>query len=529
MADDTPRMLQALLDRIVRETDTFEHREHGKPFLPSDGELFKRVEFEQYCLDIERLLGCDPETLGAPSEARQFATTLFHASWMYIPTAGLFLDSDGMFRALKLKDGHRNWQQTAISDRIREIERALSSESGTISRSSGGTFIQPIQVEFPSLLVLYVTGVTKDAPPRYYTVKVRTLTQAGLDKGTGLQELLDAIAAGDNNAFYSIHYAGFPGDDRLRAFPEEAQAGLETMRARLEQGLHPLQQKDGRRFLEAITLHFQRQWGDRETQLLTRERAQSDVAHELCHDLYDALAMLKNARASVRADDPGTLRSVVAAIECVRAGFATPWLLRHKGKDGNAGPVWVEARAPAQAEIDTLFALFDRKLQIICNGARPLPRSVEVTHELCIDGVPVGAPLVIDLGQPADVSDAAEGEEVIPPVLWPCAYDNSDSIFDREGQRSLLFSPHAELIRNAVAAAEKMDDRAAALGISIRIDVASDGSSINGMVQSGLKRSQGLSGAARKIPLKLAAMSQGLSAKVFLRDGCLVVTWELVL
>jgi hypothetical protein len=533
MTDDKSRMLQALFDRVARETDAFEKREADKPFLPSDTRHFKRHEFKQYCLDIERLLGCDSETLGIDSK-RQSAT-LYHANWMFIPTAGLFLDSDDSFLPLTLKDTHRNWQRAALLDRLAEIETAVKAGgTGTMSRPLAGAMGTPIQTELPCIVILYCAGRADAGTGQFYTVTFRTVADDSASNIASLSELADVVRSGSDNSFYALHYAGFPSEGRLKTLSPAATATLDDVRNRLESGTHPLQNAHGRRFLEAVTLHFQRQWGDREAQLLLREHAQSDVAHELCHDLYDSLTLLKHARNALDAKaNANEVRSLSAAIESVRSCFATPWLLRLRRKEETHEPIWTDPRPPSASEIAALFAAFERKLWIICNGARPLKRHVKVVRHLSIDGAPIdGAaePLVIDLGDPPDsVSPTGRGDGLMPPVIWPCGYTNRASIFDREGNRSLLFSPQSELLRNAVRAAERADHLAAALGIIVTLDIASDGSRINGSVRNGLKDGHAMSGADRKLCDKIQLMSHGLKATFAERNGFFEANWELSL
>jgi len=269
MTTNMLRMLETLFDRIARETHAFEEREADKPFLPTDKEHFKQNEFEQYCLDIERLLGCDPDALGmAPSG--ELGTTLYHATWMYIPNSGLFLDSDDSFVPMALREDRRFWQRTAVLDRLREIEQAIDQpDGGTISRPSTLGGATPIQLELPCLLILYVAGQVDGAAGQFFSVTFNTLSDAAASNREAIETLSGIVRRGSDKGFYALHYAGFPTEDQLRSMPVDALAALDLCRDQLNGGVHPLiEDQQTRRFLEAITLHFQRQWGDREAQLL---------------------------------------------------------------------------------------------------------------------------------------------------------------------------------------------------------------------------------------------------------------------
>ena len=311
---------------------------------------------------------------------------------------------------------------------------------------------------------------------------------------------------------------------------EDSRTRIERVACSLEDGERIAQSDASKLTFEAATLHFQRQWGDREGTLKAQAQAQDLIAHQLCHDLYDSLELLKKVETAIDTQ-PGLGRIsnlVRGAKENIRAGFAGPWLQRYRMKVDEHEPVWATVQAPSDASIRRLFDFFDLRLETVCNAVRPMGSSPQLRRHHYVDGVPHGEALHWNLGEEGAGAEQFSRMDDSSP-MWPFSYSRSSPTFTKEGQRSLLFSPHHELLRNALSAAEDMAPEEAKRGIEVGIDVASGGSRISGFVRNAISRSQGVSAFAENLGDKLAQMSLGLSAEVSVSSGMLEISWSIAL
>jgi hypothetical protein len=526
MDDDLKPMLETLFERIKTETSEFERREHGKPFLPaSDG--FTKGQFDHYCLDLERLIGCDPNSPDLADDD----TALYHASWMHVTGEGLYQDSNLTIRRRSELLGPQNILRSYMGE-IRKAVLDLNG-NGLLPRYMGN-MDTPLQIEPPFLLILYVSGTNAD--PRVSRPYIVSDIFATIDKSNSarLENFSRAIGQSWEKAFMSLHYATLPHEESAGRIVEGHRERFREIGRRINMGTHPIQTPLGRSFVDAVTLHFQRQWGDREVHLLERSRGeeivQGRVAHDLSHHLYETIIMLQRARdpraPSTEAALARMRRYITAAEEIMRTCFAAPWLTRLQSKKDPQGPVWENSRRPTEEDIDILFEQFDGKILRICDAERPLDLGVVLTRRFSVDGIRRGEELRVDLGLSPE-SWAQRAEPRGDTQMWPLVHQVGESVIAREGKRSLLFGPVSELIRNAVAAAAEMDERAAQLGIEVDIDVATDGSRIIGSVRNGLNFGHDMSGDDQELASKIESMTIGLKATVSAKNNWLEVDWVL--
>jgi hypothetical protein len=138
------------------------------------------------------------------------------------------------------------------------------------------------------------------------------------------------------------------------------------------------------------------------------------------------------------------------------------------------------------------------------------------------------------LGDPAGAELLSYNQQDDVCELWPLAYGAGAGSFEREGYRSLLFSPHFEAIRNAMSATQDMDIETGERGISVAIDIKSDGSAICGTVLNALQKDVFLPRDLGKIQRKIEQMgdtirAEMLEATIEGMGRCALVEWKLSL
>lgn len=540
-ADSTAALaLDILMERVRWEGSEFERDVEGDPFLPDATSKDAQERFTHFCVDLERFVGCDRQSLGLPPSTER-PCQLYHATWMSIPGRGVLLDSFGrLAENHEVPSDHRSFLYQFV-DAVRKVIETPSKSSplprffgpkGT-DMSAGHFFIRP-----PFLLILYASGRPASDSNKFYNLINGVFSGDAIADGKLMKRFAKAIETGGRHAFYALHYATLPSKDRRNLLSAGIRPKLDEIIGAIEKGEHKLQSGLGADFVEAVTVHFQRQWGDRQEyqrKLATSQRAiEGNISHDLCRNLYYAIGLLDQGKKLVQTAPQEKIANVgrylEAADESIHACFAVPYLSRRSRK-GDTRPIWQKrSHLVTDSEVEALVTMFDRKLIAICDAERPLRRHVEVWREYSVDGVVRSRDRILDLGEaPGDWNMEMQPR---PFSGWPFADRRQESTIDNQGRQAILFGPQTELIRNAIEAAARMtnyeeDDEPAAYGIHVSIDVASDGSRITGSVRNMVPFGQDPSDIPDNFLDKFAAMSEWLKARFVDRTGSFHVEWTL--
>ncbi|HEY5720822.1 MAG TPA: hypothetical protein VIT45_00730 [Allosphingosinicella sp.] len=520
-------VVNILIERIRRETSEFEQHVEGEPFLPESDES-AQTKFARYCLDIERVIGCDPASLGT-ARGKPIKSSLDHANWMFTPASGMFLDQRSADKVPHLAINHKFELKRFIEDmrlEVREPHRLVQFHR-FLDHNKTGMSDDYLPIELPFLAILYASGKNPVDPSVYCRAEVGVFWQGNAENLAQLDAFDAAISNAADDAFFSIHYVALPNYEKVSKHGRPSK--LAEVANRIATGSNLIQGAVGRRILESITLHFQRQWGDREAHLRklasNEQKVKSNVAHDLSGHLQYAIELLDRAQREI--EETGAMAQsvghfVTAAEECVRAGFAAPWLLRFMAKEMPDTQVWDAPGKPSSAEIEILFENFERRLIGICNAERPFDSPAILTSERRIDSVALKSPLALNLEDPPSDWRSAKKFRTWPITRW-----SNESIISSEGRQALLFGPQSELLRNAVTAIKDTASICLDPAIHVVIDVASDGSHVRGSVRNKLPERHVLSDPMLAMPAKIEAMSIGLEAEIIASTGWFGVEWVL--
>lgn len=463
------RPVDILTTRIRAESVRFEASVAGAPFLPGDADLRTYCEalFTEHCRDIDGLV-----------DARAH-----HYCWMAVATSEIGLEfSNGVYtpRASVSREGARPRAEGRLGLLVRQLSDGYF-QSGLTPQPVGVT-VDWRAFEYPLAVSSYLVLSDGQAGDGDGPFRCRTfLVESNQDTG-GLAAWL-----ADSAEFHGIEFESHHVIQPVRGVTEDV-LGLLTL----------------------LTMQFQREWGNKNKLLERRLNEIAGVSHDLCHQLYDALRLVRMATA-----DQAGAKALLPLIDGILVSmFGVPW--RHRAfRDGSGSGMIRWASVPPVAR-DAHF--WDLVFQV--QASRVL-RASSLTGGVRLQAVYSfrSGSLQVETTKTLPEGDIAMElrfrrmlEERLPFVPWPLS-TAQPGLMQFEGEKAMILTAFSELLRNATAV---LAECATPASSDLRLEVTLDpeGRAFLGRVDTNLPAGTRMPGAAQRVAWRLSRTIPGLSVQL---------------
>lgn len=464
------RGFDILAQRIAAETKRFEEAVSGQPFLPRDEDLrgYLRTLFIEHCTDIDDLVG----------------RSAHHYCWMWVGETEIGLEYvDSIYSS-----DHGQQSRDATARRLRQILNQLRSGY------------------FYSGLWTYRDGVTSDARRftfplvvSFYLVPPRMLVEAG-------------------TAFFCRSFFIKSAEDlgELSAWTESLQdlSGFDFESFHLIQPVAVIDDPD-LHFLNLLTMQFQREWGNKNKLLERRVHEIAGVSHDLCHQIYDLLSLLRAGQAKVANEETNNLFHMVEGL--LISMFGVPW--RHRAfRDGTGSGAIIWPRggnAPAGQDARFWNIIFETQAtRVLRARSAATGRSIKATYSFRSGTLGVESKKVLpDEADPSNEPLLRRMlEKGLPFDPWPLT-SSKPGIMQFEGEKALILTVFSELIRNAAAVLADCGVSAAS-DLMVDVSLEAEERCFVGSIDTRLPPNVKMPGAAQRVASRLSRIVPGLTVEL---------------
>ncbi len=400
-----------LSQRIQSESERFENRVKGKPFIPKPENIdsYYRNIYKQHCDDLNQLSFRDYKNINPT-----------HHCWMSIKNKFLYLSEDNY----KYDDTN---QFKTVTDIISTIKNGFFHTTSPI----------PFRFIKEAIIIIYLV---------YSTKSTESLLKCNI---------------------YSI-----PEDiEELTSFLDSEKFKCDYISLHIANDYNIVKNKENIDVIKSLSLQFQREWGAQEEHLIeqaiqqnkayeSKNALKSIISHDLCHSLYECInsitgisdLLLKNKLNT----EINSLNEILNIEQILISMFGIPFMQRSIEESHSEEKLFCNNNIPNTSDAFFWRNRFEYIINSVIN-ARGNVKKIKVDYKFQANGLlePHSKQLPLETSEQKIL--LAYIKNIPSDVIWPLSY-SSAHLMQYQGEIATITGGFTEMLRNAINCVLDEDD-----------------------------------------------------------------------